>query len=113
MKLTLNLSSNELDNEDLQVLTRQLCDSITDETEIKAEIPSGAVAQGTKGDIITVGTIALEFLTVGAAVAFFGVLKAYFNRPLETIELEKPDGTKLKLSSKTIKLEDVQKFLSE
>lgn len=112
MKLTLNLSSNELDNEDLQVLTRQLCESIINETDITAQIPSGTVQQGHKGDPITLGLITL-IIKSGAAVALCEVLKAYFNRPLETIELEKPDGTKLKLTSKTIKLEDVQTFLSE
>jgi hypothetical protein len=43
MNLTLSLSSNKLDNEDLQTLTRQLCDSIADETEITAETSSSTV----------------------------------------------------------------------
>ena len=113
MSLILTLSSNELENEDLQELTRQLCDSIADETDIKAEIPGGTVQQGHKGEPITIGVITLAALSSPAVVAFCEVLKAYFSRPLEAIELEKPDGTKLKLTSKTIKLEDVQKFLSE
>jgi uncharacterized protein with von Willebrand factor type A (vWA) domain len=55
MSLTLNLSSSEMDDEGLQALTRELCDSIADETDIKAEIPSDAVQQGDKGGEIALG----------------------------------------------------------
>jgi hypothetical protein len=48
MNVMLNLSRHELDNEELQALTRQLCDSIVDETDIKAEIPSGVVVKAQK-----------------------------------------------------------------
>lgn len=113
MDLTLNLSSSELDNEELQALTRQLCHSIAGETDIQAEIPSSDAVQGTKGEPITIGVITLALLSSPAVVALCEVLKAYFNRPLDAIELEKADGTKLKLTLKNIKLEDVQKFLSE
>ncbi len=114
MNLTLNLSSNELDNEDLQALTRQLCDSIADETEIKAEIPSGAVVQGTKGGPITLGLIGLTFLNSGAAVALFEIFKAYFNRNSSlTIKMIKADGTPLEITAQNIKLEQLQALLSQ
>ena len=71
MTVTLNLSSSELDDENLQALTRQLCDSIADETNIKAEIPSGEVQQGHKGDPITLGTIALTFFGSGGVIQHF------------------------------------------
>ncbi len=103
MNLTLNLSSNELDDEELQILTRQLCDSIANETDIKAEIPSGVVAQGTKGDPITLGVIALSFLADGAAVALFEMFKAYFSRePSLVVKIAKPDGTTFEFSAKNM-----------
>jgi hypothetical protein len=114
MDLTLNLSSANLDSEDLQTLTRQLCDSIADETEIKAEIPSGVVAQGTKGDPITLGVIALAFLADGAAVALFEMFKAYFSRePSLVIKIVKPDGTTFEFSAKNMTPEQMQAFLSQ
>lgn len=115
MNLTLNLSSTDLDPEGLQVLTRQLCGSITSETEIKAEIPSGVTVSRTKGDPITLGVIALTFLTSGSAVALFEIFKAYFSRvpQLETIEIVRADGTTVKVTEKNIKLEQIQALLSQ
>lgn len=115
MSIVLNLSSSELDNEELQALTRQLCDSIADETEIKAEIPSGAVVQGTKGDPITLGTIALSaFGSGGAAAALFEIFKAYFSRNSSfTIKAKKPDGTELEISAQNMKIEQIQALLAQ
>jgi hypothetical protein len=115
MNLTLNLSSNELDNEELQTLTRQLCDSIANETDIKAEIPSGAVAQGTKGDPIILGVIVLSvFGSGGAAVALFEIFKAYFSRNSSfTIKAKKADGTELEISAQNMKLEQIQELLAQ
>jgi len=114
MNLTLNLSSNELDPEDLQALTRGLCDSIVDETEIKAEIPSGAVVQGAKGDPVTLGLIVLTLLTSGSAVALFEIFKAYFNRNSSlTIKMIRADGTPLEITAQNIKLEQLQTLLSQ
>jgi len=115
MNLTLNLSSTELsDDEELQRLTRQLCDSIADETEIEAEIPSGAVQQGHKGDMVTLATIALTFMSSGAAVALFNVLKAHFERNSSfTIKAKKADGTEVEISAQNIKVEQIQALLSQ
>ena len=101
MNLTLQLSSEELDDENLQNLTRQLCASIADETDIQAEIPSGDVAKGSKGEPVTIGLILLK--GIPAVVALCGVLKAYFSRqPSLSVEIVKPDGTKIKIEAKNI-----------
>jgi hypothetical protein len=114
MNLTLQLSSSELDDEDLQVLTRDLCTSIADETDIQAEIPSGTVAAGTKGDPVTLGAIAIAFLTHGAAVALCNVLKAYVSRePSLNIDIKRPDGTKLKLKAENLQPEQLQTLLAQ
>lgn len=49
MNLELQLSSDELDPDDLQALTRTLRTRIEEETGINAQIPSGAVEHGAKG----------------------------------------------------------------
>lgn len=110
----LNLSSTDLDEEDLQKLTQELCESIASETEINAEIPSGAVVQGTKGDVITLGLIGLTFLTSGSAIALFEIFKAYFNRNSSlTIKMTQADGTPLEITAQNIKLEQLQALLSQ
>lgn len=115
MNMTLNLSSSELDNEELQALTRQLCDSIADETDIKAEIPGGVVQQGHKGDPITLGTIALTFFgSGGAAVGLFNIFKAYFDRNSSfSIKAKKSDGTELEFTAQNMKLEQIQALLAQ
>jgi hypothetical protein len=114
MSLMLNLSSTDLDEEELHQLTQELCESIASETEITAEIPSGAVVQGTKGDPITLGVIVLAFLTSGSAVALFEIFKAYFNRqPSLTIKMTKADGTPFEMTAQNIKLEQIQALLTQ
>lgn len=114
MSLTLNLSSSELADEELQALTRQLCDSIAGETDIQAEIPSGAVAKGHKGEPISLGVLALSFLSGGSAVALCEVFKAYVNRvPSLEINIEKPNGAKVTINAKNLNPKALQDLLSQ
>ena len=114
MTLELQLSCSELDPKDLQTLTRQLCNSIIDETDIEAEIPSGVAVEDTRGEIVTLGVIALAFLSKGAAVALCNVLKAYFSRePSLKIGIKKPDGTIITLEAHNISPEKLQTLLSQ
>ena len=114
MSITLALSSNELDDEDLQVLTRQLCNSILSATDIQAELPKGAAEQGARGDLVTIGMIILAFLTEGGAVALCELLQTYFARvPSLTLEIEKPDGAKFTLTAHNIRTAEVQALLSQ
>lgn len=114
MDLILNLSSSELDNEDLQALTRQLCDSIADETDIKAVIPQGDSVQNARGNLQVWAEIALEFFNSGGAEALFGMLAVYFSQvPSLTIKATKPGGTHLEITSKNMKLEELKSFLGQ
>lgn len=114
MNLTLNLSSTELDNEDLQTLTRQLCDSIADETKIRAEIPSQESKPNARGDLPVWAEIVLTFFGSGGAVALFGILQAYFDRHSSfTIKATKADGTSMEITAQNIKLEQIQVLLSQ
>jgi hypothetical protein len=114
MSVILTLNSDELGKEDLQNLTRQLCDSIADATDIQAEIPGGAVQQGHKGGEIALAEIALTFFGSGAAVGLFNIFKAYFDRNSSfTIKAKKPDGTELEISAQNMKLEQIQALLAQ
>lgn len=108
MNLILNLSCNELDDDELQALTQELCEHIENETEIKAEIPK----QDWKGNLVTLGTIVLNFLGDTSATALFEIFKAYFTRvPSLNIKLERADGSKVKISAQNLKPEQLQSLL--
>ncbi len=80
MEFKLMMSSETASDSNLQDLTRELCRDLNDKTDVAAKIPKGTPKPGEKGDPITIGTILLSFLTGGAAVAMFDVLKAYIQR---------------------------------
>lgn len=112
MVVKLALSSKYLNEEDLQELTIELRRTLVDETNIEAKLVESASEKGTRGEPITLGLIALTFLTSGAAVALFNVFKSFFDRK-KYLELEmiKEDGTKLNIKAENIRLEDLKDFL--
>ena len=112
MVVTLALSSKDLNEEDLQELTIELRRTLVDETEIEAELVEGPSEKGSRGEPITLGLIALTFLTSGAAIALFNVFKSFFDRKkyLE-VEMIKEDGTKINIKAENIRLEDLKDFL--
>jgi hypothetical protein len=74
-----------------------------DETEASVAIPATAVAEGAKGDPITIGTVVLTFLTSGAAVSIFKVLEAYVTRKSSIeVEISRPDGQKFVLRAEDV-----------
>ena len=80
MSVDLAISSQRLSEQNLQDLTRDLCKQLNDQGEIQANVPVQPSGPGPKGDMVSLGTLALTFLTSGAAVALFEVAKAYFER---------------------------------
>lgn len=114
MDVTLHLSSSALDQEELDAMTRQLAQSLDDETDLAPVLPAGNSAPGAKGDPITIGTLILTFISSGAAVALINVLKAYVSRdPSMKIDLKRPDGSTLTLSTQNMADEQVQKTLAQ
>jgi hypothetical protein len=81
MELTIKLSSDEIDIEDIQYLTESLCESINQHTDINAFLEEKSEEIGTKGDAITLGTIIMTLIgSGGVAVKLIQVLKAYIDR---------------------------------
>ena len=107
---TLTIAGGGLDEEDLQDLTRQLCMVINQETDVDAELPETDTAPGSKGDPVTIGAIALAFITSKAAVELVGVLRTYFARePSLEMELVSADGAKLTIRAKHFDGDQLQK----
>jgi hypothetical protein len=109
MKFTLKISSAALSDEEMNTLTRQLAQTISRETDISTEIPEHQSEAGVKGDPITIGVLALSFLSSGAAVALIEVLKTYLGRASSlTFEAKRPDGSQMKISAENMKPEQMQ-----
>jgi hypothetical protein len=107
---TLSLSSAELNSEDLHDLTQDLCRTLNEETEIEAAIREGSPKAGSKGDPMTLGTLALSFLTGGSAVALIKVLGIYFSRKESLdVTLERNDGSKMKIRAENVRPEQIER----
>lgn len=114
MSTTLSIISPSIDEEDLNELSLDLCRTINDETDIKAE-PATTTSErrGDKGDLITIGTLALGLISSGGVVVtLIDVLKSYLERgrPIE-IELEHPDGRKLKIKGDDVRQEQLDQTM--
>ena len=108
MNQELTVTSGQLRPADLQALTRELAGSITRHSEVRAALPESEGQEGERGDPVTLGAIALSFITSGAAVALFQVFKAYFERD-ESLEMcfERADGRKLTIKAENMSAERI------
>jgi hypothetical protein len=95
MKLTIEQLQDE-DDEQLENYTRMLCDELKQLPEVedaslvtkKEKIPEGARA----GEIVTLGEIALTFITSGAAVATLKFLGGWIRDRKRKIKIETKNG---------------------
>jgi len=115
MSILLTVSHSQLDDEDLQQLTQELCQIIDDETEMKPQLVTTEGKQGTKAaDMITLGAIGLAFFSSGAAVALCEVLKAYFSRePSLELVFKDETGLEVKVNAKNVELTEIQQLLEQ
>lgn len=112
MDVTLSMTSGDLDAEDLQNLTNDLCRTVNQETDVTAKLPEEPGEAGTRGDPITVGTLILTFLTSGAAVALFNVVKSYFERNSSlVITFKRKDGDTLEIEAKNVHPDQINRTM--
>ncbi len=105
MNCRLSLASTELDAEDLQVLTRDFCNSANEQDDLQAELANAIAARGAKaGELIQIGSMALTFLTSGAAIALINVCKSFFERTSSLeMSLEREGGRKITIKAQNVK----------
>ena len=112
MSIQLILTNDDLNEDSLQLLTQDLMQTLGSETDIQAEIVQGEAVQGSKGDPVTLGVLALSFITSGAAVALIEVLKSYVTRS-SSIQFEVKVGDKVvKFNAKNIKADQIEQVIS-
>jgi hypothetical protein len=103
MDSTLQLTANDLSDEDLQKLTLELSKTLNDETEANATLPEKTGESGTKGDPITLGTIIITALSSGTVVALFNVIKSYIERkPSLELQLKSKDGREFNIKAEQL-----------
>jgi hypothetical protein len=103
MDATLQISTSDLSDEDLQNLTREISTTLNEETETIATLPEATAESGAKGDAITLGQILLAALSSGTVVALFEVFKTYFQRkPSMEIEFTRNDGRQFKIKAEQL-----------
>ena len=121
MEVILNISSNALDDDDLQSLTSNLCITLIREADVTAILAEESVSGGTRGVDIPLGTIIITFLSSGSAIALFNVLRSYFDRDSSLeMELEREDGRRLRINAQNVRptqmnqaLEQISTFLGD
>lgn len=110
MAVKLVVSSEELVDEDLQVLAADLCKSISRETDIDAKLPEGSINEKAKGEPITLGVILLYSIKFGALAALFGVLKSYFERESSLeVNIQRDDGVIISINAKNMHTDQIER----
>lgn len=114
MEFKLMLSSETASESSLQDLTRELCKDLNDKTDVAAKIPEGTPIPGQKGDPITIGTLLLTFLSGGAAVAMFDVLKAYIQRNTSLVfKIVGPGGEAVEVRGENLNKKQFEQIMSK
>jgi hypothetical protein len=97
-----------IDEHYMHRLTAELCSSITKGSDIKAEMAEGATHKGERGQSITMGLIALTFLSGGSAAALFRILKSYIEKDRSIkIKISRPNGIEYEIDANNIEPEKI------
>jgi Effector Associated Constant Component 1 len=96
----LSIRSNDSDAEGLQGLTEELCRDLNRETDVAAAVAAQPSRPGTKGDLLTVGTIIITLLGGrGVGRALVGVLNTYIGRSRHLeVEIKAEGGRAVKIT---------------
>ena len=110
MSVTLSLSADDLDTDDLQDTARLLCRDLIVEAGVTAALATKPGEPGTKaGDLPVYGQIIIAAISGGGfAVALVNVLKAYVQRkPSLQFELQRKNGDKVKIKADDLRAGDM------
>lgn len=113
MGITLRLSSDKIDEEDLQVITRELCDTLNAESSIAATLPTLPV-ENAKGALIDIGVLALGYIGMDGAKVLLGFIKDLLLRESQLeLEITQPDGTVFKINAKNKNSQEIKALLEQ
>ena len=112
MDAVLSIRSDEYDAEGLQRVTEDLCRALNRETDIAATVAVEPEQSGTKGDMLTVGTIILALLGGrGVGRALVEVLNTYVGRGRHLeIEIKAKGGEIMKFKGDHLTPDELQQM---
>jgi hypothetical protein len=77
LDLTITLH-DDVDNDELELLTRQMCEEVGDlDVESVGPAPGGEAPPGSKGDAITIGSIVVALASAGVFTGLIELLKSW------------------------------------
>ena len=118
MDVILTIGCNDLDDSRLDAMTRAMTSSLQDNGLNAAAARAADALPGTKGDVVTIGTIALSLIgSGGVAVTLLQVLKAFLERNSTLFfEIAHPDGRKVSFDASFFgkaQMEQTRKILTD
>ena len=114
MDCALSLVASDLHPEDLHDLSLDLRDDLA-AAGVEAEPVEEKAPGATRGDLMTIGSLALTLVTSGTAAALLNVVRAYFDRSSSSpvvVELTRPDGAKLTVQAGSLRGAEFERTLS-
>ncbi len=113
MDITLRLHSDKMDDEDLQALTRELCEKINDGGDLAASLPTLEIPNA-KGTLIELGVFVLSFVGMDGAKVLLGFIKDLLMRESQLeLEIIQPDGTTFKINAKNKSSQEIKALLEQ
>jgi hypothetical protein len=111
-ELTTLVLNAEVSKERLANLTRDLSRDLT-RSGVPATVVEGHSARGTRGDVVSLGQLALDLVTTEAVTALIECLKAYMSRERTLIvKVRRHDGGEVEVSAKNVNDTGVAQALS-
>lgn len=114
MDVDLSLTSQQLDEEELQSLSREMMNTLNRETEVTASLAQAPAPSGARADAVTLGTILIAALGSSSLAALFNVARAYLERnPSLELEFRRQDGGMLTIKARNVGPEEIQETLGQ
>jgi len=115
MSIMISISAPDLDDESLQVLTRQLCQDLRNETDYEASLDTESTksssGSGAKsgGELEIIGHILIKAAGAGGAlVALVNVIKSYVSRkPSLQVKIRKKNGDAIEINANDLRSDDM------
>jgi hypothetical protein len=116
MNIALRLSSDKMDDEDLQALTRELCQQLNDGDDLTASLPTRAPSKDSKAalEIMEIGALVIGFIGSDGGKVLMGFIEKLLLREKHLeLEITQPDGSKLKINAKNQSPQVIKHLISQ
>lgn len=102
-EIQITLDGADLSEGEQQARVRQLAREIETRTEAKTALSRTQGTGGTKGDPLTIGAFVMTFMSSGAAVAAFQVIKSWIEKDkVGSATFKTADGTEVTINNANV-----------